>query len=435
MAKLAEKRRVWQSLSVITLVALGLRLVFVGFLYRHTWNDFGDHLLFGFETGRIARSIASGHGYGNPFSAETGPTAYMTPLYPYLLAVVFKLFGIYSRTSAIIILCLNGVFSALVCVPLYFTAQHSFGRGVAVVSCWMWALLPYSIYIASSFVWETCLSALLLVILFFWTLRLRERPGDHWQWLGFGALWGLGALSNPSLLSVFPFLAAWALYPLWRNGRACLTAALLAALGAGAILLPWQVRNYRTLHAFVPLRDSFWLAVWVGNDGYTAGLADLSAHPSTSKPALDEFVRLGEIRYMQEKRRQSLDFISGHPGFFVVMCLRRFAYMWTRFWNDDPSNLALELHDPSNLFFTVPLTLLMLLGLWQAFRSFRQAAVPYLLVLGIYPLAFYLTLPEIRYRHLIDPQILILAALGVMFLARELVKGFPSLEIWLQKYK
>src|SRR2546429_10007406 len=28
------------------------------------------------------------------------------------------------------------------------------------ISCWIWALLPYSIYISSSFVWETSLSTL-----------------------------------------------------------------------------------------------------------------------------------------------------------------------------------------------------------------------------------------------------------------------------------
>src|SRR4029077_19887594 len=253
MKAAAEKRRLWQSLPAITLVALAVRLIFVGVLYRATWNDFRDHLLFGFEIGRIARSIAAGHGYSNPFLAETGPTAWMTPVYPCLLAGVFKLFGIYSKTSALVILALNGLFSSLLCIPVFFIAQRSFGRSVVVVASWMWALLHYSIYISSSFVWETCLSALLLAVLFLWTLKLKDQPGGAWEWLGFGALWGFAALSNATMLSLFPFLVGWAISPLWRNRRTWLAAAALVTLGFVILLLPWQVRNYRTFHKLIPL--------------------------------------------------------------------------------------------------------------------------------------------------------------------------------------
>jgi 4-amino-4-deoxy-L-arabinose transferase-like glycosyltransferase len=412
----AEKRRLWQSLPAITLVALAVRLVFVGVLYRATWNDFRDHLLFGFEIGRIARSIAAGHGYSNPFLAETGPTAWMTPVYPCLLAGVFKLFGIYSKTSALVILGLNGLFSSLLCIPLFFIAQRSFGRSEAVVASWMWALMPYSIYISSSFVWETCLSALLLAVLFLWTLKLKEQPGSAWEWLGFGALWGFAALSNATLLSLFPLLVGWAIYPLWQRRRTWLTAAALVTLGFVILLLPWQVRNYRTFHKLIPLRDNFWLEVWVGNDGFTQSQSDHAVHPSINQTALDEYVRLGEIPFMQEKKCQALGFIDGHPGFFAAMCLRRFAYMWTAFWNLDPSNLDVEFRYPGNVFLTSVATVLMLVGLGQAFRKARETAIPYLIVLGVYPLIFYFTHPEIRYRHVIDPVIIILAALGARFL-------------------
>jgi hypothetical protein len=62
------------------------------------------------------------------------------------------------------------------------------------------------------------------------------------------------------------------------------------------------------------------------------------------------------------------------------------------------------------------LTVLMLVGIWQAFRISRDTTLAYLLVLAVYPFIFYLTHPEIRYRHLIDPEIIILAALGARFL-------------------
>ncbi len=428
MEQKPEKSRVWQALPAITLVALVVRLVAIGFLYRNTWNDFQNHLLFGFETGRIARSIAAGHGYGNPMFVETGPTAWMTPVYPCLLAGVFKLFGIYSRTSAFVILGFNSLFSALVCIPVFLIARRGFGPSVAVAASWTWALWPYSIYIAGAFVWETCLSVLLLAILFLGTLKLRAQPG-RWAWLGFGMLWGFAALTNATLLALLPFLTGWALYPLWRNRQSWLKAAGLAAFGLVIVLLPWQVRNYRTFHRLIPLRDNFWLEVWLGNDGYTKSWMDLTAHPSTNAQALAEFVRLGEIPYMQEKRREALGFLAQHPGLFFVMSSRRFVYMWTGFWNLDPGNRVAEFHDPGNVYIVVSLTVAMLIGLREALRNAREAAVPYLLVLIFYPLVFYITHPEIRYRHLMDPEMIILAAVGVRFLALDLRKNFPSLEM------
>ncbi|MFY9585183.1 MAG: glycosyltransferase family 39 protein [Candidatus Acidiferrales bacterium] len=432
MEQMPEKSRVWQALPAITLVALVLRLVAIGFLYRNTWNDFENHLLFGFETGRIARSIAAGHGYGNPMFVETGPTAWMTPVYPCLLAGVFKLFGIYSRTSAFVILGFNSLFSALVCIPVFIIARRGFGRSVAVAACWTWALWPYSIYIASAFVWETCLSVLLLAILFLWTLKLKGQPG-RWAWLGFGMLWGFSALTNASILSLLPFLTGWALYPLWRNRQRWLKAAGLAAFGLVIVLLPWQVRNYRTFHRLIPLRDNFWLEVWVGNDGHTKSWFDTTAHPSTNAEEQAEFARLGEIPYMQEKRREALGFLAQHPGLFFVTSLRRFVYMWTGFWNLDPENLVMEFHDPGNVYMVVGLTVAMLIGLRQALRNAREAAVPYLLVLMFYPLLSYITHPEIRYRHLMDPEMIILATLGVRFLVLDLMKSFPSLEMWFRR--
>ncbi|MGB9402580.1 MAG: glycosyltransferase family 39 protein [Candidatus Acidiferrales bacterium] len=424
----ALNRPVWQSLATITLVALALRLVAVRFLYTDTWNDFENHLLFGFETGRIARSIAAGHGYANPMLVETGPTAWMTPIYPYLLAGVFKLFGIYSEKSALAILSVNSLFSALICIPVFYITQRSFGRSVAVAASWLWALWPYSIYIAGAFVWETCLSALLLAILFLWSLKLNEQPAPNHIWLGFGMLWGLSALTNSSTLSLFPFLTAWALSPLWKNRQRWFSSAALATFGLILVLLPWQIRNYRTFHTPIPLRDNFWLEVWIGNDGHTESWLDSSAHPSINANALAEFVRLGEIPFMQEKRREALGFIARHPAQFLVTSLRRGIYMWTAFWNLDPANLEIELHNPGNIYLTALLTIVMLIGLWQAFRTNRRAALPYALVLLIYPLVYYVTHPEIRYRHMIDPEIIVLAAVGLRFVVLEFRKDFPSLE-------
>ena len=89
--------RIRTSSFWIVTIALLLRVgwILVGHTYkfRSTDNNFG----FGWEMGRIGASLASGRGFSDPFGPPTGPTAWEPPLYPYLIAAVFQVFGIYSR--------------------------------------------------------------------------------------------------------------------------------------------------------------------------------------------------------------------------------------------------------------------------------------------------------------------------------------------------
>src|SRR5205823_3055239 len=84
------------SLPWIVLVALGLRLGTVIFLHTYKFRTNDLNFSFGWEMGRIGVAIASGRGFADPFEGHTGLTAWEPPLYPYLIAGVFKVFGIYS---------------------------------------------------------------------------------------------------------------------------------------------------------------------------------------------------------------------------------------------------------------------------------------------------------------------------------------------------
>jgi len=130
--------RLW---PVVT-VAFVLRLVVmtIGHTYRFPAHD--DHFSFGWETGRLARSLALGEGFSSPFHGETGPSAWIAPLYPYFLAGIFKVFGIYSDASAWIALAANSLCSALTCIPLYSMGYALFGDRAAKWTACIWALLP-----------------------------------------------------------------------------------------------------------------------------------------------------------------------------------------------------------------------------------------------------------------------------------------------------
>src|SRR5215510_9042505 len=94
----------------IAVIALVLRLaVMTG---EHTYKSSPGQENLGWETGSIAYSVATGQGFSSPFHGNTGPTAWVAPLYPYLVAGVFKVFGIYSSLSIWMLLALNSLFSA-----------------------------------------------------------------------------------------------------------------------------------------------------------------------------------------------------------------------------------------------------------------------------------------------------------------------------------
>ena len=93
-------------------VALILRLLYITFAHTYRIRLFQDHFQFGWEVGRIARAVATGYGYSDPFTGHTGPTAWCPPLFTLLLAGVFKVFGVYTAASAWVIFAIDSVFSA-----------------------------------------------------------------------------------------------------------------------------------------------------------------------------------------------------------------------------------------------------------------------------------------------------------------------------------
>src|SRR5258708_20217760 len=98
--KVARPRSWRHSIFFIVLVAFLLRLavITIGHTYRITPRR--DHFQFGWEMGRLARSIAQGQGFSSPTDLASGPSAWAAPVYPYVLGGVFPVFGIYSLASA-----------------------------------------------------------------------------------------------------------------------------------------------------------------------------------------------------------------------------------------------------------------------------------------------------------------------------------------------
>src|ERR1700675_1461362 len=201
------------SLLFIVLIALLLRLavITIGHTYRITPRR--EHFQFGWEMGRLARSIATGQGFSSPTDLATGPSAWAPPLYPYILAGVFKLFGVYTPLSPWVILAFNSIFAALTCLTLYQIAERIYGVAVARATAWTWAVFPYVLYWPTRVVWETSLTTFLLSLALLMTLQLSDEMSRNQpttlRWIAFGALWGVILLANTAVVSLLPFFLLW----------------------------------------------------------------------------------------------------------------------------------------------------------------------------------------------------------------------------------
>jgi 4-amino-4-deoxy-L-arabinose transferase-like glycosyltransferase len=408
------RRLIPRSLLWAVLAALAVRLIVVGFVYPGFLEPGREHWEFGFEEGRIARSIAQGQGFGSPYyGGNTGPTAELAPLMPYIVAGVFVLFGIYTKAAALVLLSLNSLLSALTCIPIFFITERSFGSRKARWAVWIWAFFPYAINFSANSMWDHALLALLMTCIFWFALSLQDSV-ERLCWVGFGLLCGASALVNPVVLGVTPFLAGWACYRLQRKKKAWIPNALSAALALTLVLTPWLIRNYRTFHHMVFLKDNLPLAFCVGNIGNSLHWWNGSAHPSGNARELEEFDRIGEQAYMAQKWSEARRFVADYPGVFIWRSARRFVYMWTGYWSVDREYLHEEPFDIANIPFCTMTTLLAFIGLGKAFRKRASQAAPCAIMLAFFPLVYYLTEPDMAYRQPIDPEIVILASCAIV---------------------
>ncbi len=404
-----------RTLLRMVATALAIRLIVMAFMYPQHLVPFHDHFHFGFEAGRIARSIAQGEGFSSPLYEKTGPTAWMTPVYPYILAGFFKLFGVYTKAAVLAILSFNCLTSAVTCVPIFFFARQSFGTRVAKWAGWTWAFFPYAIYFPIDRIWETWLATLLFALLFMITLKL-DRTDRISAWAGTGALWGLAALTSAVVLSVLPFLQLRTSYLRYKQGRRWLVPNIVLGLALVVAVCPWFVRNWRTFHAFIPFRDNMGLVLRMGVKGPTSYWQrnvdywqPTELGPWNNAAEVQEFQRDGELKYMATKKQQAVAFIKTHKRWYLWTSLRRVVFLWTGYWSLSHAYLQIEPWDPANIAFCSAFTILAFAGLRKAWKRRAGAEIFYTIVLLVFPLMYYITSPEFYYRRPLDPIMVVLA--------------------------
>ena len=289
-----------------------------------------DPWTFGFEVGHIAGNLATGHGFS--VSRQPGvfvPTAWVSPLYPILLAGLFKVFGLYTLAAAKAMLAINCLFQGATAALLCLLGARLCNRTVGLTAAGVFFLNPNS-WQFLAWAWPSHLFAFALLV-HFATMLLSAR-GAQARGAAIGGSFALALMADGAAVAVAPVTLAHFYFGMPKGDRrpAILAAAMCFTLGVA----PWTMRNAMHFGSVNPLRGNVGVNLWVGNHpGANAesfhGLAPSPWHDAEQG---ERFTLLGEHAYDGESRDRALSEIFDNPWRFVRNTFTRFTGFWIGEW-------------------------------------------------------------------------------------------------------
>jgi hypothetical protein len=338
----------------------------------------------GFESVAVARSLATKGNFADPFGPPTGATAHLAPLWPFMLAGIYRVaggeryFGLCTLLLFILVHLLN--------VLMMFLLAHGLFRDRLSQYCTVAVLLfapLYQVVPAYEFEYGS------VGLLGFWMLARRGRI------VVCGLLGGLLLLLSPSLLAILVPIAVYE----WRRVKSISVFLILAFL----VITPWAIRNHRVFHQTFFIRDNLGLELDVyNNDCEAYGTGQCSPHPNGSAAECAKIREMGEVAYNNMRMRNVMHWFKAHPGAALRLTARRLVGFWFPVSAVAPFGKAIAL-----------ITAVSLLGFWHLLRTRRTVVWPMLAILALYPPIYYLVRFDLRYRYSVLWVSILAAGYGV----------------------
>jgi len=245
---------------------------------------------------------------------------FLRPLYPYLLAAVYRVFGVHILAVQLVQVAMAG----LSCLLLYSVSRRMFGARAATFASFGFALTGILIFYSG-----TLLYVEVTILLSLSALWLTFSAGSSWwRWVLAGIAWGLAAICRPELLLAFLLTAIGQL----RDG------ARRVAVMAGAaalVITSVPVRNYIVARDPVVFTSHSGLNFYYGTnptaDGTWQPTAELEGRGSFSHDRLKRTSRTFDGRRLSWSEasarwfRKGLSFIASHPGRYARLLGRKLA--------------------------------------------------------------------------------------------------------------
>lgn len=255
---LSERSLSWQSsLALVCLGAFLLRVICLVEL-RHSplfTVLIGDAL----QYDGWARQIAGGQWIGTE-------VFYQTPLYPYFLAVIFKVAG----RQLMVVRVIQAALGAASCGLLAFAGRRFFSERVALVAAILLASYPPAIFF-DVIIQKSSLDLFLMTAVLAALAGFQQRM--HWSWIFMaGVAIGLFMLNRENARVLVPIVIVW--LDIYSHGRSLARRTAWAALFIAAVMLvqlPVGLRNYFVGGEFLISTSQLGPNFYIGNHPGASG--------------------------------------------------------------------------------------------------------------------------------------------------------------------
>ncbi|MEM7310246.1 MAG: hypothetical protein AAF682_26460 [Planctomycetota bacterium] len=408
-----------RELWLLFLVALALRVLAMVVLGSPAEVDGFSAWRWGHEPASLADALLRGDGLADPFGRDTGPSGWLPPIYPALVAACMWLFGGVTAGAAWALYGVQSVASALTAPLLLLLGRRLGAPGAGRLAAWAWVLHPLAIWYAVHKVWDTALVAAGMTGFAVLLLGSGRAPGRG-RTAVLGAAFGLLLLLNPAPVGILPAVLLY-LAPERPWTRALPRAAAFVAATA-LVCSPWMARNLVVLGT-PGLRSNLGVELYVGNNDLADGQHRFEYHPGWTDAETERLRELGEAEYSSACGRQALDWIRANPGRFASLTLTRARIVWLGelpLWDRRTFFGTTSAEDPKSWARWVLHLVGGVLGALGALRLARRSPEHAFLVgsLVLFPLPYYVIHVLERYRFPVEPYLLLLAAAFVLSLRK-----------------
>ena len=176
-------------------------------------------------------------------------------------------------------------------------------------------------------------------------------------------------------------------------------------------------------HRVIPLRSNFALELYIGNNENYDDKRPRWPPPISKERETVRYFRMGETAFMDEEMRKAKLFIRSHPWIALELFADRFVAFWAGIANPvqvfpkaEPLVQALIVCATLSGFGALAGAVILVL---------RRDPYAFPLAVGpvVCPVVYYVTHTSVRYRHPIDPVVLLLTAIAVAALVKSLVQS------------
>ena len=368
-----------------------------------------EHSLFGDAAQYIliAKNIALGNGFN--MLPDSNLLASRAPLFPFILAGVFKFFGQGYWPARIFQVCM----SSLVPVITYLIGKEVASKRAAMISACISIFYPfyvfYSAYVLTEtlFVFLYCLSLLYLIRFI--------KTGSYRDSCLAGVFLGLSALTRPIALGFglvfvicYFFIQGRRFNPAPRFSGTGLKGMAMILAAMFFIILPWTIRNYIVFEKFVPITTEAGRAFYSGNNPMNKTGGCIS---SVDFIVPKETANMGEVEASQYMFNKGLEFIRHNHLISLKMSIKKLGRLWRIFpyWTSGLTNIKYKIISLFSYGLILPF---FLIGLFLSLRNWKLVLPLYCLI--IYTSIFCMIFPgSMRFRLPIMPAVIILASIGI----------------------